>query len=73
VGLHSLRRIPHIFVFYEAQALCLYMSNIYDTPYEPNHNFIYLMDAIPLCFNIEVYVFTSIAQEKSLKYQLYFS
>ena len=32
------------------------------------------MDAIPLCFNIEVYVFTSITQQKKvLKYQLYFS
>ena len=27
---------------------------------------IYLMDAIPLCFNIEVYVFTSITQQYQL-------
>jgi len=29
------------------------------------------MFAIPLCFNVEVYVFTLITQQKSLKYQLY--
>jgi len=32
-----------------------------------------LMDAILLCFNIEVYVFMSMTQQKLLKYQLYFS
>jgi len=31
------------------------------------------MGAIPLCFNIEVYVFTSITQQKLLKYRIYFS
>jgi len=32
-----------------------------------------LMDATPLCFNTEVYIFTPITQQKLLKYRLYFS
>jgi len=30
------------------------------------------MDAIPLCFNIEVYVFTSITQQKIVKIPIVF-
>jgi hypothetical protein len=41
--------------------------------YSAGLSLIYLMEAIPLYFNIEVYVFTSITQQKLLKYQLYFS
>jgi hypothetical protein len=36
------------------------------------NNYKDLMDAIPLCFKIQVYVFTSITQQTLLKYQLYF-
>jgi len=46
---------------------CLESSYIYSA----DLSLIYLLDAIPLCFNIEVYVFTSITQQKLLKYQIF--
>jgi len=63
-------QLPHMSVRQEVSSNTAWASFAASILIKYKQLSVHLMDAIPLCFNIEVhtYVFTSITQQNSLKY-----